>query len=72
MNGEADRRERILAALARYEANGKAKRGKRRGRKAESGKMNYIEGMGAVLAFGGLWLRQPHSSACTESEGNFP
>ena len=30
MNGEADRREHILKALARYEANGKAKRGKRK------------------------------------------
>ena len=27
-SGEAERRERIMAALARYEANGKAKRGK--------------------------------------------
>ena len=30
MNGEADRRERIKAALARYEASGKEKRGKRK------------------------------------------
>lgn len=30
MNGEADRRERIEAALARFEASGKAKRGKRK------------------------------------------
>ena len=30
MNEEADRRERIKAALARYEVNGKAKRGKRK------------------------------------------
>lgn len=30
MSGEADRREHILKALARYEASGKAKRGKRK------------------------------------------
>ena len=29
MSGEADRRERIEAALARFEASGKVKRGKR-------------------------------------------
>jgi len=33
MSGEADRRERIEAALARFEASGKAKRGKRKSMK---------------------------------------
>ena len=60
MNGDADRRERIKAALARYEVNGKAKRGKRKpsscflligtnhGGTGRAGKVNDCEGIGAI------------------------